>query len=73
MPSSPGTALASGEAMSAPDYLANAGRRLDALAALLEEAAAARRPADEILESAMAHLKEAKQIIESTMDEEGTE
>jgi hypothetical protein len=59
--------------MSAPDYLANAGKRLDAVAALLQDAAARRRPIDEILDEALAQLREARQIIASSFDEEGTE
>jgi hypothetical protein len=59
--------------MSAPDYLARASRQLDALDALLREAAAQRRGADEILQPALERLREARQIIDSTMDEEGTE
>lgn len=68
-----GTKLASAQAMSAPDYLLNARRSLDALGTLLQEAAARRKSADQILPEAMAHLREAAQILESTMDDEGTQ
>src|SRR5687767_8678474 len=44
-----------GAAMSAPDYLARASRQLDAL---LREAAAQRRGADEILQPALERLRE---------------
>jgi hypothetical protein len=60
-------------AMSAPAYLLNAPKRLDALALLLQVAAAQHRPVDEIIEPALTHLREARQIIDATMDEEGTE
>jgi hypothetical protein len=59
--------------MSATDYLTKARKELDALEALLNSAAARHRPADEILDEALAHLREARQIIDSTMDDDGTE
>ena len=59
--------------MSASDYLARAGRRLEALASLLEQAAAQGRAVEDILEPALAHLREARQIIQSTYDDEATE
>lgn len=65
--------LASAHTMSAPDYLVNARRSLDALGSLLQQAAAQRQGADQILADAMTHLREAQQILASTMDDEGTE
>jgi hypothetical protein len=59
--------------MTAPEYLASVRKRLDALAALLQEAANEKRPTDEILELALRHLHEARQIIDSTIEDEGTE
>jgi hypothetical protein len=55
------------------EYLTNARKHLDALKALLVDAAAAHRRADEILDEALAHLREARQIIDSTLDDNGTE
>lgn len=60
--------------MTASDYLMNARKSLEALSALLQEAAAKEISTDRILEDAMVHVREATRIIESMSDDdEGTE
>ena len=59
--------------MTAANHLMNAQKNLEALESLLRQAAAANRPAGEILDRALGHLSQAQQIIDSLSDDEGTE